>query len=57
MTPPDDRHELGPDPESGEPSPDPAASRARFVRTLVRVFSVQAVALVLLWILQARYHS
>lgn len=31
------------------------AGRARFRATLVRVMAVQVVALVLLWVLQARY--
>jgi hypothetical protein len=30
--------------------------RARFRRTLVRVMSVQVITLVLLWLLQLRYH-
>lgn len=36
---------------------DPARSgdRRRFRRTLVRVLAIQAVALLLLWLLQARY--
>jgi hypothetical protein len=30
--------------------------KARFRRTLVRVMSVQVITLVLLWLLQLRYH-
>jgi hypothetical protein len=55
MTPTHDRHEPHPTSLPDEPSPDPSASRARFIRTLIRVFSVQAVALALLWFLQSRY--
>lgn len=44
-----------PDPSSGRASADSAASRARFHRTLIRVFAVQAVALLVLWFLQSRY--
>ncbi len=44
-----------PEPSSGPASVDPAASRARFHRTLIRVFAVQAVALAVLWLLQSRY--
>ncbi|MBT8336243.1 MAG: hypothetical protein KJO11_06525 [Gemmatimonadetes bacterium] len=57
MTSSDERNEPPADGTSAEASPDPAASRARFIRTLVRVLSVQVVALALLWILQARYHG
>lgn len=32
------------------------AESPRFRRTLVRVMAVQAATLVLLWLLQARYH-
>ena len=32
--------------------PDPAADRARFRRTLVRVMAVQVITLILLWLLQ-----
>ncbi|CAN5634243.1 hypothetical protein BH23GEM9_BH23GEM9_05950 [soil metagenome] len=32
------------------------ADRRRFRRTLIRVFAVQFAALLLLWLLQARYH-
>ena len=31
--------------------------RKRFRRTLVRVMAVQVVTLLLLWLLQARYHQ
>jgi hypothetical protein len=43
----------------GEPrvSVGSPTSHARFIRTLVRVLSVQAVTLILLWLLQARYHG
>jgi hypothetical protein len=37
--------------------PDVAAERRRFRTTLLRVLLVQAVALVLLWIVHARYHA
>ncbi|HSJ06424.1 MAG TPA: hypothetical protein VK936_06970 [Longimicrobiales bacterium] len=37
--------------------PDATAERRRFRTTLLRVLLVQAVALVLLWILHARYHA
>jgi hypothetical protein len=57
MSPTDDRHQPHASSLPDEPPPDPEASRSRFIRTLVRVFSLQAVALVLLWILQARYHA
>ena len=57
MTSSDEPNEPPADSTSAEASPDPAASRARFIRTLVRVLSVQVVALALLWILQARYHG
>ena len=43
------------DPTGGAPTLEPADSRARFVRTLVRVLSVQVVTLALLWLLQSRY--
>lgn len=39
---------------TSEPSPD--AERRRFRVTLVRVLVVQAVALLLLWLVHARYH-
>jgi hypothetical protein len=43
-------------PQRPGPSPDERqTSRARFRVTLVRVLSVQAVTLALLWLLQARY--
>ena len=54
MTPPDRHQPHSPSLPNG-PAPDPTASRARFIRTLVGVFSMQAVALALLWLLQARY--
>jgi hypothetical protein len=38
-----------------EDSPD--TGRRRFRMTLVRVLIVQAVALLLLWIVHARYHA
>jgi len=38
------------------PTDDPEGA-ARFRRTLVRVMSVQLAALLVLWWLQARYHS
>jgi hypothetical protein len=37
--------------------PTPAAERARFRATLVRVLVVQAAALLALWLLQSRYTS
>lgn len=45
----------GPIRPASEASVEPASSRARFRRTLVRVLAVQAVALALLWLLQSRY--
>jgi hypothetical protein len=39
-------------PDDHAPPPDPAADRARFRATLVRVMAVQVVTLVLLWLLQ-----
>ena len=57
MTSSDERIESSSDATPAETPPDQAASRARFIRTLVRVLSVQVVALALLWILQARYHG
>lgn len=44
-----------PDPPASEAAVDPAASRARFRSTLIRVLAVQAVTLVVLWLLQSRY--
>ena len=37
------------------PPPDDREARARFRITLARVMAVQAVTLVLLWLLQRRY--
>ena len=38
-------------------SPDPNLERRRFRRTLARVMTVQAVTLLLLWLLQSIYHA
>jgi hypothetical protein len=40
-----------------EPDRDPAEERRRFRTTLIRVLAVQAVALLLLWLVHARYHG
>lgn len=37
------------------PEPSRAEERRRFRRTLVRVLTVQVIAVLLLWLLQARY--
>ncbi|MGI9627359.1 MAG: hypothetical protein ACR2QM_11035 [Longimicrobiales bacterium] len=42
-------------PAPGEP--DSKADSPPFATTLLRVMSVQVIALVLLWLLQARYHG
>jgi len=34
----------------------PADTRARFKNTLIRVLTVQLIALAMLWLLQMRYH-
>jgi hypothetical protein len=39
------------------PAPQDGTARRHFRRTLVRVLIVQAVTLLLLWLLQARYYS
>ena len=38
------------------PSPDPASNNHSFRRTLFMVMAVQVFALLLLWLLQLRYH-
>ncbi|MEK9499663.1 hypothetical protein [Gaopeijia maritima] len=43
------------DPTAPTPPADPAASRARFRSTLIRVLTVQAITLALFWLLQSRY--
>jgi hypothetical protein len=35
----------------------PEAARRRFRLTLVRVMTVQVITLILLWLLQSRYHG
>ena len=42
-----------PDPQAETPE----AARRRFRKTLVRVMTVQVVTLILLWLLQSRYHG
>ncbi len=39
------------------PPPDPASGKPSFRTTLIRVMSVQAVTLILFWLLQSRYHG
>jgi hypothetical protein len=36
---------------------EPGGATATFRRTLVRVLAVQAITLLALWLLQARYHQ
>lgn len=54
-----DRQSLPPphamDPTAPSSPADPAASRSRFRRTLIRVLAVQALTLAGFWLLQARY--
>ncbi|MDF1506186.1 hypothetical protein [Roseisolibacter sp. H3M3-2] len=42
-------------PADAPPEAERVAARARFRATLVRVLAVQAVTLVLLWLVQRRY--
>jgi hypothetical protein len=39
----------------GDDAPDPVAEQAHFRRTLIRVMAMQAFALAMLWLLEARY--
>lgn len=45
-----------PDPRPVHAPPSPPEDTARFRRTLVKVMSMQVVALLALWWLQARYN-